>query len=142
MNSETSMPASVEELLRFHDEIDSPHVGATLDVGHQARFAELAHIPEADYAKPESIEAYNELNVRIVEALGERLIHAHVHDIEPATWAEHKPLVHGFVDYPSLIAALRKIEYSGSLVFEIGGDPDAMPGYLREGKRKLEEYLA
>jgi len=138
---ETSMPNSVPELLRFHDEIDNPAVGVTLDVGHQARFAELAQIEKSEYASDEGIRAYNDLNARIVRELGDRLIHLHVHDIEPETWAEHKPLVHGFVDYPQLIAALREIEYEGSLVFEIGGDPEAMPGYLREGKKKLEAFL-
>ena len=138
---ETSVPASADDLLRFHDEINDPRVGVTLDVGHQMSFAELAHIAESDYALEDSIRAYNDLNARLVRELGERLIHLHVHDIEPATWAEHKPLIHGFVDYPQLIAALREVRYAGALVFEIGGDPDAMPGYLREGKRKLEDYM-
>jgi len=138
---ETSMPASVPDLLRFHDEIDHPNVGVTLDVGHQARFAELAHIPEADYATPEAIKAYNDLNIRIVHELGERLTHLHIHDIEPSTWAEHKPLIHGFIDYPALISALRDVRYEGALVFEIGGAPEEMPGYLREGKSKLDALL-
>ena len=34
----------------------------------------------------------------------------HVHDIEPDTWAEHKPLVHGFVDYPRLVAKLAQAQ--------------------------------
>lgn len=138
---ETSMPASVPDLLRFHDEINNPAVGVTLDVGHQSRFAELAHVEKADYASEEGVRAYNDLNARLVRELGDRLIHLHVHDIDPETWAEHKPLIHGFVDYPQLIAALREIEYDGALVFEIGGDPDAMPGYLRDGKEKLEAFL-
>lgn len=139
---ETGAPNSLDKLVRFLDEIDHDNVGVTLDVGHQARFEELAHIPESDRATPEAIAAYNDLNVRIVETLGDKLVHVHTHDIEPATWAEHKPLIHGFIDYPKLIAALRKIEYGGVLVFEIGGDPEKMPGWLREGKQKMDAWTA
>ncbi|MCC7339945.1 MAG: hypothetical protein IT170_02575 [Bryobacterales bacterium] len=47
----------------------------------------------------------------------------------------------GFVDYPRLFALLNKIGYNGYLVFEIGGDPDKMEGYLRDGKRRIEALL-
>ena len=139
---ETSAPNSIAKLVRFHEEIHHDNVGVTLDVGHQARFEELAHIPKQDYATPDAVRAYNDLNIRIVETLGDKIIHLHTHDIEPETWAEHKPLIHGFIDYPRLIAALRKIEYGGVLTFEIGGDPEKMPDYLREGKRKMEGWVA
>lgn len=139
---ETGAPNSLAKLTRFLDEISQDNVGVTLDVGHQAGYEELAHIPESDYATPEAIQAYNDLNVRIVETLGDKLIHLHTHDIEPETWAEHKPLIHGFIDYPRLIASLRKIEYGGVLTFEIGGDPEKMPEYLREGKEKMEAWIA
>jgi len=139
---ETSAPKSLPDVVRFIDEIGHDNVGVTLDVGHQAGFEELAHIPESEYATPEAIAAYNDLNVEIVETLGDKLFHVHTHDINPETWAEHKPLVHGFIDYPKLIAALRRIEYPGLLVFEIGGDPEKMPDYLRQGKEKMEAWIA
>ena len=138
---ETAMPNSLPDLMRFIEEIGHDNVGVTLDVGHQARFKELADIPKEAYAKPESVQAYNDLNIRIAEALGEKLFHVHTHDIEPETWAEHKPLIHGFIDYPRLIAKLRELEYSGVLVFEMGGDPEKMPEWLRKGKRKMDGYV-
>ena len=61
------------------------------------------------------------------EQLGEKLIHLHIHDIEPETWKEHKPLIYGFIDYPRLIRRLRQLNYQGVLVFEIGGRPERMP---------------
>ena len=64
-----------------------------------------------------------------------------IHDIEPNTWREHKPLIYGFVDYPRLIRRLREIKYEGVLVFEIGGPPEEMPIYLADAKRKLDGYL-
>jgi len=139
---ETSMPNSVPDLIRFHDEIAHPNVGVTLDVGHQGRFKELESIAPNQRGAPEGIAAYNDLNIRIVEALGHKLIHLHTHDIEPDTWAEHKPLIHGFIDYPRLIAKLRENRYGGILLFEIGGDADKMPGYLREGKLKMDAYVS
>ena len=80
--------------------------------------------------------------LKIVEALGDKLFHLHVHDIEPHTWNEHKPLVHNFIDYPQLLSALRRIRYPGVLIFEIGGEGDKMPEYLRDSKQKLDGYLA
>ncbi len=139
---ETGAPPSVPDCVRLLDEIGHDNVGSTLDVGHQARFAELAGFAKDQYGSSEAVRAYNDVNLQLVDALGDKLIHFHVHDIEPATWAEHKPLIHGFIDYPRLIAKLRETEYGGVLIFEIGGDADKMPGYLRDAKSKLEGYLS
>jgi sugar phosphate isomerase/epimerase len=138
---ETSVPPSIPGLVRFIEEINHDNVGVTLDVGHQSRFEELSHIKPEEYARPESIKAYNDVNVKIVETLGDKLFHLHVHDIEPDTWHEHKPLVHGFVDYPRLLSSLRRIRYPGVLIFEIGGEGHKMPTYLRDSKQKLDGYI-
>ncbi len=140
---ETGFPASVKDFVRLIEAIDHEQVGATLDVGHQRAYAELvAKVPEDRKGSPEGIRAYNDTNIELVERLGDKLFHLHIHDIEPDTWAEHKPLVHGFVDYPRLIAALRRGGYTGLLMFEIGGQAEKMPGYLAEAKHKLEAWLA
>ncbi len=138
---ETSVPPSIPGLVRFIEEINHDNVGVTLDVGHQSGFEELSHIKPEEYGTPERIKAYNDVNVKIVETLGDKLFHLHVHDIEPHTWNEHKPLVHGFIDYPRLLSALRRIRYPGVLIFEIGGEGDKMPDYLRDSKQKLDGYL-
>ncbi len=139
---ETAMPNSVPDLVRFQEEIGHDNVGVTLDVGHQARFEELAHVEPEERGSPQAVQAYNDLNVRIVETLGGKLLHVHTHDIDPATWAEHKPLIHGFIDYPRLIAKLREERYGGVLMFEIGDDAEKMPGRLREGKSKMDAFVA
>ena len=79
--------------------------------------------------------------MELIDRLGEKLIHFHIHDIEPNSWREHKPLIYGFIDYPRLIAKLREANYGGVLVFEIGGPPEEMPSYLTDAKRQLEQYL-
>ena len=140
---ETGFPGSVKDFVRFVRVIDHSHIGATLDVGHQKNYAELAaKVPVDKRGTAEGIRAYNDTNIELIEKLGDKLFHLHIHDIEPDTWAEHKPLVHGFVDYPRHIAALRSIGYGGLLMFEIGGPPENMPDYLANAKRKLEDWLS
>lgn len=140
---ETGYPESVREFVQLVQEVDHEQVGATVDVGHQKNYAELTAIVEPeDRGTPEGIRAYNDVTLDIIDQLGPKIFHMHVHDIEPETWNEHKPLVHGFVDYPRLIAKLRSIDYQGLLVFEIGGPNDELAGFFRDAKVKLEGYLA
>ena len=141
---ETGYPASIKDYVRLIKEINHPAVGATIDVGHQSKYAELlakAPRPE-DRGTAAGIRAYNDTTLAIVEALGPKVFHFHIHDIEPATWAEHRPLGLGFVDYPRLFALLNKIGFTGYLIFEIGGEPEKMEGYLRDGKQQIEATLA
>lgn len=140
---ETGYPRSVRDYLRLIHEIDHEYVGATLDVGHQSRYEELvAKVKPEERGAPKGIRAYNDTIHDIIDGLGRKLFHFHIHDIEPDTWAEHKPLIYGFVDYPRLLAKLKKVNYLGLLIFEIGGPASEMPKYLAEGKRKLEKYMA
>ena len=140
---ETGYPTSVKDFVRLIREIDHDSVGATIDVGHQKNYAELvARVKPEDKGTPEGILAYNDVTHEIIDLLGSKIFHMHVHDIEPETWNEHKPLVHGFVDYPRLLAKLRKIDYQGLLVFEIGGPVEELAGYFGDAKTKLEAFLA
>ncbi len=140
---ETGYPESVRDFVRLVKEIDHESVGATVDVGHQKNYAELtARVQPEEKGTPAGIRAYNDVTHMIIDELGSKIFHMHVHDIEPDTWAEHKPLVHGFVDYPRLIRKLRAIGYEGLLVFEIGGPVEELAGFFRDAKAKLENYLA
>lgn len=140
---ETGYPRSIKQYTRLIQEVNHPQVGSTIDVGHQRGYAELvARISPEQRATPEGIRAYNDTTFEIMERLGPKVLHFHVHDIEPATWAEHKPLVHGFVDYPRLFAKLEAIRYQGILIFEIGGKASEMAAALGDGKRKLEAWMA
>lgn len=139
---ETGYPESVREFVKLIRDIDHDDVGATIDVGHQKNYAELtAQVKPEDKGTPEGIRAYNDVTLQIIDELGSKTFHMHVHDIEPDSWAEHKPLIHGFVDYPRLIAKLREIGYQGLLVFEIGGPVEELTGFFRDAKAKLEGYL-
>ncbi len=135
---ETGYPRSVRGFVRLIREIAHESVGATIDVGHQSRYEELiTRVKPEDRATPAGIGAYNDTTMAIVERLGSKVFHFHVHDIDPQTWQEHKPLVHGFVDYPGLAAALRKSGYAGLWMLELGGAAEDLPRYLREAKARL-----
>ena len=140
---ETGYPHSVRDYLRLIREIDHDSVGSTLDVGHQARYEELvAKVNPEERGTPKGIRAYNDTIHAIIDGLGSKLFHFHIHDIEPDTWTEHKPLIYGFVDYPRLLAKLKRLNYRGLLIFEIGGPASEMRKYLAAGKAKLEGYMA
>lgn len=135
---ETMFPRSVKDFVRFVKEADHSHVGCTIDVGHQAKYAELvARVKPEDRSTPAGIRAYNDTTLAIVDGLGSRVWHYHVHDIDPQTWVEHKPLIHGFVDYPRLYEAMRRHRYRGFLLLEIGGPASEMPAHLASAKAKL-----
>jgi sugar phosphate isomerase/epimerase len=140
---ETGYPRSVRDFVRLIQEIGHDHVGATIDVGHQSSYAELvSRIRPEERGTPKGIKAYNDTTIEIIDKLRSKILHFHVHDIEPNTWKEHQPLIYGFVDYPRLLRKLHEINYGGVLVFEIGAPASEMPGDLADAKRKLERYIS
>jgi len=139
---ETGFPQSVADCVGLVNAVNHRNVGVTIDVGHQGRFTDLStRIQPEDRARPDSIKAYNDTTLKIIEQLGRKVFHLHVHDIDPETWVEHKPMVPGFVDYPRLFAKLRETDYTGALVLEIGGEPGKMPEYLRAAREKFIAWL-
>ena len=128
--------------MRLVKEIDHDHVGCTIDVGHQGGYEELvANVKPEDRGTPAGIRAYNDTTHRIIDQLGSKILHFHVHDIDRHTWREHRPIGTGFVDYPRLIQKLEQMNYTGLLVLEIDAPPDEMPKYLADSNRRLETFL-
>ena len=140
---ETGYPRSIRDYVRLVKEIDHHSVGATIDVGHQSRYVELvARVKPEERSTALGIKAYNETTFAIVEGLGPKVFHFHVHDIDPATWKEHQPLSTGFVDYPGLFQILRRINYQGMLILEISGPGTKMKELLADNKRQLEALVS
>ena len=140
---ETGFPASVADFVRLVKEVDHPAVGATIDVGHQSRYAELvARVKPEERSTAPAIAAYNDTTLSIIEGLGPKTFHLHVHDIDPLTWQEHRPLGTGFVDYPRLFALLGRMNFRGKLILEIAGKPEEMERHLRDAKQRLSALLA
>ena len=70
--------------MRLVKEIDHESVGATVDVGHQKNYAELtARVQPEEKGTPAGIRAYNDVTHMIIDELGSKIFHMHVHDIEP-----------------------------------------------------------
>jgi len=101
----------------------------------------VARVKPEERATPMGIKAYNETTFAIIEELGPKVFHFHVHDIDPATWKEHQPLSTGFVDYPKLFQILRRIRYQGMLILEISGRGTEMKRLLEDNKRQLEALV-
>jgi L-ribulose-5-phosphate 3-epimerase len=93
------------EMREFLDRINSPWIGAGLDVG------DILHV-----GYPQDWIA--ELDYRIVRV--------HVNDVRLGAGNPDAfcPLGDGDVDWPAVIAALRRIGYDGPLTYEGPGDPD------------------
>jgi sugar phosphate isomerase/epimerase len=139
---ETGFPRSIAEFTAFVQAVNHEAVGCTIDVGHQGRYAELmAKVKPEDRGTPAGIRAYNDTTHAIIDGLPGKVLHFHVHDIDPATWQEHRPIGTGFVDYPRLIAKLRKINYAGVLMLEIAGPGSEIESLVADSKRRLEAYL-
>lgn len=133
---ETGYPPSVRQFLQFLRDVDHPFVGGSIDVGHQIWYEEFksrfdGKIPNT----PEAIRIYNDILEQLVDGLGDKLFHFHVHDIDPSVWKEHKPLKYGVIDYVRLFKKLIELDYTGLLVFEISG-PDVTEN-LVEARQKL-----
>jgi hexulose-6-phosphate isomerase len=88
------------EFARFLDEVDSPNVGFYFDPGNMAIFG------------------YPEHWVRI---LRKHVMAVHMKDFkrEGSRWPA---LLEGDVDFPAVMAELRRIGYAGPLVSEVGSD--------------------
>jgi len=106
-------PVEFADLL---DRVNSPYVGAYLDVGNV-----LA------YGYPEDW----------IATLGRRIARVHVKDYDLARpgRAGFCPLGEGSVDWPAVVAALRAVRYDGPLTYEGAGDP-------RDIARRLRNILA
>jgi len=137
---ETGYPDSVRNFVKLIHDIDHEQVGCTIDVGHQSRYAELtARVKPEERSTPAGIKAYNDITHEIIDQLGRKIFHFHVHDIDPVTWKEHKPIGTGFVDYPRLIAKLNRLGYRGVLILEILTAD--MKNALADNRRYLERVI-
>lgn len=86
------------ELLSFLDDLDSPLLGANLDLGH-------SHVLGEDHAE-------------VIAALGAKIFHIHLEDISRR---KHYHLIpgQGDMDFASIFSALDKQRYKGYITIEL-----------------------
>ncbi|MFZ5866560.1 MAG: sugar phosphate isomerase/epimerase family protein, partial [Thermodesulfobacteriota bacterium] len=92
-----------EELAALIEAMDSPHLGANLDLGH-------SHVLGED---PEIV----------IRGLGSRIFHVHIEDIKGT---KHYHLIPGTgdMDFPKLLATLTRHGYEGFVTVELYTYPD------------------
>jgi sugar phosphate isomerase/epimerase len=131
---ETGYPDRFDQFVDLVRAIDHPAVGATVDVGHVAFLLESGPRGTAEGAA-----AYNRNVVELIRALGERVVHAHLHDVRRADWRDHRALGTGMLDLPAMVAAFRAIGYEGLLQIEL--EEPAQEEALAASRRALEALL-
>ncbi|MCL5271236.1 MAG: sugar phosphate isomerase/epimerase [bacterium] len=104
-----------EDYLALIEAVGGETVGATIDVGHCAYFSEVAAVADGD----ERVVRMNDLLCALVDALGGRLYHFHVHNVRKADWRDHRSVPDGVVDYARLFARLDRIGYGGLFDIEL-----------------------
>lgn len=109
-----------EELAAFIGEMDSPYLGANLDLGH-------SHVLE------ESPEA-------VISGLSSRIFHVHIEDIQGG---KHYHLIPGTgdIDFSRLFTSLDRIGYSGFATVELYTYPHRPEAAARQALDYLEGLL-
>ena len=130
---ETGYPVGKAFPRLVHD-IDHPAVGACIDVGHLVSSVGRERRNTDDGAK-----AYNEYLLDLVEVLGPKLWHFHIHDVRYDDWRDHREAGTGILDYAALVARLRKVSFTGRFVLELE-EPDTIAA-LRRSQAHLAHAL-
>ena len=114
-------PSDPDEYVELLDAIDHPAVGATLDIGHIAFWLKRDGI--AHLEGPTGAAFYNDCLARMIDQLGNRIIHLHIHDIRLPDIRDHRAVGRGIIDFGMLIQRLRALGFNGMLEFELE-EPD------------------
>jgi sugar phosphate isomerase/epimerase len=132
---ETGFPNRIDQFLRLIREVDHPAVGATVDIGHVAFYAE-----SEPRCTPEGVTNFNRALIYLIEELGERLVHVHVHDVRLADWRDHRALGTGVIDVPAVVRGLDRLGYQGLLQFEL--EEPAQLDSLRASRHLLTDLIS
>lgn len=136
---ETMQPNSVEEYTGLIFDVDHPAVGATVDTGHIRGASDIALPPNRRFTS-EGTEQFNSVLNRTVEILGDKMVHAHLTDVRGSDWRDHQTLGSGIIDFARFSETLRRINYSGLLVFEL--EERDQTAALRASKEHVEDVMS
>jgi len=132
---ETMYPRSIHDFAALIHDADHPALGATLDIGHVVQAAELDELRQG---KPDRAfrRRLNALEIELIDLLGPKLFHMHLHGLDPVTLRDHYLPDTGVLDVTRIFAALGRNNYDGMLSVEIEVRP------VKTALRKARRYLA
>jgi len=116
-------------------EVDHPAVGACVDVGHL-----VAAVGREQRNTDHGATAYNRYLLHLLDQLGPKLWHFHMHDVRYDDWRDHREVGTGIIDFPALLADLHARRFGGRLVFELE-EPDTIAS-LERSKAHLDPLAA
>jgi sugar phosphate isomerase/epimerase len=114
-------PADPEQHCALLDTVDHPAVAATLDVGHIVYWLQRDGV--VALCDSDAIAGYHQRLCALIDALGKRIVHVHVHDVQPEPLLDHRPIGSGIIDFPAIISRLDHFGYDGLLLLELAGAP-------------------
>jgi len=136
---------SIKEYLNHIISIKHPLIGATLDTGHCAYFVEIETIENMEEKK----KKLNEIIIFLIQELGEKLYHFHLHNVTekenvdfskiPHSYWENKDLVdhrcvaEGIISFKRIFKVLKKANYKGIFDIEIE-EPETEEKAMLSGK--------
>lgn len=135
---ETMMPDSFNEFVSLIRDINHPHVGAAIDVGHIGGCDRLSSV-RSKFEFDEAAKRYNDCLIELVEILGEKNFHFHIHDVRAEDWRDHRQPGTGIVDFKRLFNILEDINYTRLLTFELE-EPDIVES-LTASKIYIEKII-
>ena len=136
---ETMLPSSIEDYVGLIAEVDHDCVGATIDVGHISGCSDLQVAPD-QRGTEEACRQYNDTLIEIVERLGDKIHHFHLHDVRRTDWRDHRAAGTGIVDFERLFGVLKSRGYGGLLTFELE-EAEIVPA-LAASKEHIEKLMA
>ncbi len=111
---ETGFPPGVEDYIALIDSIDHQAVGAAIDVGHV-----VDSVPAGLRNSTTGIQKFNDNLMEIISALGNRVIHFHLHDVAANNWRDHRTAGTGIIDFHRLFSHLLASGYNQLMTFEL-----------------------
>lgn len=104
------------ELVSFLDKVDSPWLGANLDIGH-------SHVAQEDVAT-------------VVSTLGDKIFHVHLEDIQGR---KHFHLIpgQGDLDFDTILSSLARQSYAGFVTVELYSYPERPEEAARQAYQHL-----
>jgi len=116
-----SLLNSVDNMVRFLDDVDHPALKANIDVSHLA----LAHVPAAEVAR-----------------LKGKAIHVHISDCDGKVHGDLPP-GRGVVDFPPYLNAIRELQMDGAISIELeySPQPDQIEQWVAEAYRETDRLM-